>query len=147
MTIQVYLVCALFMSSFAIAQKIQIPSAVLQAFAKQYPDAKQVKWEMEDENYEAEFKKNKTDHAVLLNVAGIVLQTEVEIPASQLPAIAAQYLVKTYPGQKVKEATKISKGDRKTTYEAEIKNADILFDAKVNFIMVKQEANENNDKD
>ncbi len=66
----------------AIAQKIQeknVPSDVKATFQKKYPTAKKVRWDKEEEKYEASFELNKTDNSVLIDVQGNIIETEVEI--------------------------------------------------------------------
>lgn len=66
--------------------------------------------------------------SVLYDINGNLLETEVPIAFTELPA-AAQAMLK---GKKVKEAAKITNAKGAVTYEAEVKHKDILFDAQGN---------------
>jgi hypothetical protein len=124
-------------TSFAIAQKLSdkdVPQPVKSAFQKAYPNAKEVKWEKEGSNYEAEFDYNKADHSVLFDANGSLIETEVEIEVNQLPKGVLEYVAKNYQGQKIKEAAKITDAKGVVTYEAEIKGKDLIFDSNGNFI-------------
>lgn len=124
-------------ASCAFAQKIKekdVPVAVKNAFQKQYPTAKEVKWEKENGNYEVNFDLNKADYSVLLNEVGNILETEVEIAIDKLPAGVVEYVKTNYAGQKVKEAAKITDANGVVTYEAEIKGKDLIFDSAGKFI-------------
>ncbi|MCW5908347.1 MAG: PepSY-like domain-containing protein [Chitinophagales bacterium] len=124
-------------TSFAIAQKLSdkdVPQSVKSAFQKAYPNTKEVKWDKEGSNYEAEFDYNKTDYSVLFDAKGNLIETEVEIEVSQLPKSVTEFVSKHYTGQKIKEAAKITDAKGVVTYEAEIKGMDLLFDSKGNFI-------------
>lgn len=123
--------------SFANAQKVNqkdVPSVVQTSFQKQFPDAKNVKWEKEHGNFEAGFKSNGVETSVVINPSGTLIETEKEIKISELPASATAYMTKTYPKQKIKEAAKITNAKGEVTYEAEIKDKDVLFDNKGKFL-------------
>ncbi len=133
----IVIVFAGMLSSCVFAQKIKekdVPAAVKVEFQKLYPTAKEVKWEKEDGNYEVNFDFNKADYSVLMNESGSVLETEVEIELSQLPAGVIEYVKTNYNGQNVKEAAKITDANGVVTYEAEIKGKDLIFDSTGKFI-------------
>lgn len=112
----------------------EIPPPVKSAFQKAYPTAKEVKWEKENENFEADFEIGETDYSVLLDANGNILETEIEISADALPVNAKEYVSKTYAGQKIKEAAKITDAKGIVTYEIEIKGKDLIFDNNGAFI-------------
>jgi len=112
---------------------------------KKYPNAKEIKWEKENGNYEAEFEVEETDYSLLIDVSGKILETEIEIKVDALPANAKAYISKNYAGQKIKEATKITDYKGVVTYEAEIKGKDLIFDSNGNFIKEKTEQEKDND--
>lgn len=113
----------------------KIPQAVLTAFHKDYGNAKEVSWDEEDGNYEAEFEINKQELSVTYNVQGQKLETEKEISIKELPGSVIQYVQQHKLG-KIKEAAKIDKAG-KTIYEAEVKGKDYLFDASGKLIQIK----------
>lgn len=124
-------------ATLANAQKMQdkdVPAIIKSAFQKQYPDAKEVKWEKENGNYEAEFELKETEHSALFDTSGNIIESEVEISSDTLPANAKEYVSKNYSGQKIKEAAKITDAKGTVTYEAEIKGKDLIFDSNGNFI-------------
>jgi len=128
---------AMFAVSFANAQKVSdkdVPTAVKTTLQKNYPNAKEIKWEKENGNYEAEFEVEETDYSLLIDVSGNILETEIEIKVDALPANAKAYISKNYAGQKIKEATKITDNKGVVTYEAEIKGKDLIFDSNGNLI-------------
>lgn len=128
---------AAMITSFTFAQKTQdknVPATIKTSFLKQYPDAKEVKWEKENGNYEAEFEVGETDYSVLLDASGNIIETEIEISVDALPANAKEYVSKNHAEQKIKEAAKITDAKGTVTYEAEIKGTDLLFDSNGVFI-------------
>jgi hypothetical protein len=132
----------------ACGQKLKekdVPAAVSSAFKHQFSEAKDVDWEKENGNYEAEFKNGKTEQSVVFDASGKLLETEVEIKEDALPAAVREYVTKNYKDQKIKEASKITDADGTVRYEAEIHGKDLLFDSNGNFI--KEELEKDSDKD
>jgi hypothetical protein len=128
---------AAMITSLTFAQKMKekdVLATVKSAFQKQYPDAKEVKWEKENGNYEVEFELKETEHSVLFDASGNIIETEIEISIDALPANAKDYVSKNYSGQKIKEAAKITDAKGTVTYEAEIKGKDLIFDSNGVFI-------------
>lgn len=132
---------ALGLGNFAFAQKANNnanpPAAVLQAFQKQYPGIK-AKWEKEKGNYEAGFHQGKKEMSAVYEANGALLETEVEIAASELPSGVTKYASAHNLG-KVKEAAKITKANGTVEYEAEVKGGDAIFDAKGNFLRMSKD--------
>ena len=113
----------LFVATLSFAQKIQekdIPANITSAIKKMYPSATAIKWDKEDEMYEAGFYLNKRGNSVLLNEQGHIIETEVAIELSQLPAGILDYVKTYYAGRKVKEGAKIVDAKGIVTYEVEI---------------------------
>lgn len=140
------LLASMFAVTFANAQKVsdkEVPTTVKNTLQKNYPNAKELKWEKEKGNYEAEFEVNETDYSVLIDVSGNIIETEVEIKIDELPANAKAYISKNYAEQKIKEAAKITDSKGVVTYEAETKGKDLIFDSNGNFI--KEETENDND--
>ncbi|PZF74381.1 PepSY-like domain-containing protein [Taibaiella soli] len=81
----------------------------------------------------------ETDEAeLLLDASGNLLETEVEIPASALPADAATY-IKDHYKTAAKDISKTTKSNGDIRYEVEVKNAELLFDANGQFIKATQD--------
>jgi hypothetical protein len=119
------------------AQKVQqknIPQPVLSSLQKEFPQAKNIKWEKEKNNYEAGFQIKGEDHSVLFNTSGNVIETEVPINANALSIPIKQFILDKYPKQKIKEAARITDSKGVITYEAEINGRDIIFDADGKFL-------------
>ena len=124
-------------SMLTFAQKIlekNIPANVKSSFQKKYPVAKSIKWEKEGERYEASFDLNKTDHSVLIDAQGNIIETEVEIELNQLPTGILDYVKNHYAGNRVIEAAEITDAKGIVTYEVEIKGMDLIFGNNGKFI-------------
>lgn len=104
------------------------PAAVKAAIARLYPTAKNVKFEKENGDYEAEFIHNGKSMSVVLDAKGTVKETETGIAVSALPASVRDYVAKQMPGRKIKEAAEIVDAKGVKTYEAEVGGKDLLFD-------------------
>jgi len=112
----------------------KIPQAVKSVFYSKYPNVKDVKWDNEDDNYEASFDVNRVNNSILFSQDGKIIETEVEIEISQLPINVSDYLKKHYKNQKIKEVAKITTDKGIIIYEAEIHGKDLLFDENGNLI-------------
>jgi uncharacterized membrane protein YkoI len=117
------------------SEKDPVPQKVKESFAKKYPGV-QAKWEKENTDYEANFRKTGKEMSVVFREDGQLLAEETEILASQLPANALTYVSKQYPGKKVKEAAKIVDTFGKIVYEAEVAGKDLLFTPAGEFIKI-----------
>lgn len=145
---KVFITLALASFSFgAFAQDIkesEVPAPVKAAFAKLYPNVKDVDWEKENANYEAGFEVNKTETSIVFDATGNLLETEIEIKVSELPKSASDYAAKKYPKDKIAEASKITDAAGTVTYEAEVGKNELFFDSNGTFI---KEVKENEGKD
>lgn len=131
-----------------------VPAAVVSAFKKQYPNVKEVEWEKEGDNYEAEIelvqvpmdgkgKKREVEKSLEYTATGELVKTEEQIEIKALPAAINDYVNKNYPGKKIKEAYKITEANGTIKYEAEVEKQDLIFDA--NGAFLEKEATKDDD--
>lgn len=109
-------------------KKDQVPKAVIAAFEKAFPNAKELEFEEElfegKTAYEVEYKKDGVEYEFLYSADGKLLQKEEEIDVKTLPDPVIQAILKAHPKAKIKEAEKLMKPDGTVTgYEVEIKVA------------------------
>ena len=120
------------------AKKSDIPAVVTSALAKKYPQAKNVTWEKEKGNYEANWGgKSGEDNSVMFTPAGEFIEIVKAIPVSSLPKPAIAYVKEHYKKARITEAGKVTDAHGKTTYEAEVNKKDIVFDENGNFVKVE----------
>ena len=122
---------------FAYAQKIdvkKVPAPVKASFAKMYPSVTVAKWEMEDGNYEVNYKMDGQNISATYQPDGTFLESETGIEIGQLPAAVLSYVKEHYAGKKIKEAAKITNANGAINWEAEVNGIDVLFDANSKFI-------------
>lgn len=127
-----FLIGILLVSFTVFAQETKIPKSVKDSFSKLYPKASDVKWDKENQDYEASFKLDGKDMSVILDKDGKVLETETAIEISQLPKGVEKYVMNNYKGFKITGAAKIVNSKGEVTFEAEITKdkvkKDLFFD-------------------
>ena len=119
------------------AQKMEaskVPAVVKSSFAKQFPSATDVKWEKEGKTYEVAMKHNGQTMTVSLDAKGTLIETEVGIKSTELPASVLKYVKDNLKGKTVQSADKIMAGN-KVTYEVVVeKGKALIFDAQGKFL-------------
>ena len=98
----------------------EVPQAVRDNFYSMYnPD--KVEWELEGEDYEAEFYEDGKKKTVTFAPFGTMVSLKTKIETSELPAIVTGAVWGEYPEAVITEAEETISGDI-TEYEIEIKN-------------------------
>lgn len=124
------------MSLSAWSQKLnesQVPMGVKKTFEKNYPRAK-ASWDGEGAKYEANFKQDGKRMSTVIDKNGTIVETETNIPVTDLPKEIQVYMEKHYAGAKIEEAARIVKANGDINYEVEVHHKDIVFDATGKFI-------------
>jgi hypothetical protein len=99
------------------------PKAVQNAFNEKFPAVSNLKWSEENDNeWEANFKLDGINTSANFSNDGAWLETETEIPVSQLPEKITSAINAGYAGYKIVGAAKIEKVTGEITYEADIKS-------------------------
>ncbi|SFF05222.1 PepSY-like domain-containing protein [Nitrosomonas sp. Nm166] len=106
--------------------KHQIPKAVLEAFEKAYPNAKEIEFEKEmfegKAVYEVEYKENGREYEITYDSDGVILQIEETLDVKALPEPIIQAITNAYPKATIEDAERVIKPDGTVTvYEIEIK--------------------------
>jgi Putative beta-lactamase-inhibitor-like, PepSY-like len=123
--IVVLLSACLLISLMGYSQKItpeKIPAPVKQAFAKKFPAATDVKYEMEKKAYEVTFKDKGIEMSANFDATGKWLETETAIKESDLPKEVTAAVAKDFAGFKISEVAKIETTDKPLIYEMNLKN-------------------------
>mgnify|MGYP003870465279 CR=1 FL=1 len=114
----------LFLSSIH-AQKItsdNVPLAVTTAFKSKFSIAEKTTWEMDYENFQADFTVGKSEFSSKFDKEGKWLETETYLKASELPKIVKDALSKKYgelSAYKIESPMKVEK-EKATTYAMDI---------------------------
>jgi Putative beta-lactamase-inhibitor-like, PepSY-like len=138
-------VCAGLLCNAQSTKKVAVPEIVQQAFKKLYPAAKDVEWEKDGDNYEAEYEMAKEEISVVFDSKGTLLETEKEIEVKSLPQAATNYVQSNLPGKKIKEASKITMANGTVFFEAEVDGKDYIFDEQGNFVRIDSEGEKDSD--
>jgi len=120
----VLLSACLLISLMGYTQKItpdKVPAPVKQAFAKKFPGATDVKYEMEKKDYEINFKDKGVEMSANFDATGKWLETETEIKVSDLPKEVSASVAKNFAGFKISEIAKTETPDKGLIYEMDLK--------------------------
>ena len=85
----------------------KVPANIKQAFAKKFPVATDVKYELETKDYEITFKEKGVGMSADFDPTGKWLETETEIKESDLPKEVISSVAKNFAGFKVTEVAKV----------------------------------------
>lgn len=97
-----------------------VPDNVKAAFEKMFPEAKSIKWSVEDpKTWEAEFKVKCKKMSANFDVDGKWMETETEMKARNLPDNVLRVVKIEFPGYRIDEVCLVESPDMKS-YEIEI---------------------------
>jgi len=134
-----YIALSVLLSVFSLksfSQKIkesEVPAAVETSFGKLFSGST-AKWEKENGNFEAGFKKEGKTMSATFQPDGTFLESETNIKQSELPPAVINYLQANYTNKKIKESAKITNATGAITYEAEVDDKDLIFDGNGKFL-------------
>ncbi len=101
---------------------VSVPAAVRESFAKRFPGASDVAWELEDDLYEAEFSwQGQKEVEAHFAADGTWSKTVSPIQFSELPEKAQLYL-KTQDGYDATEPERIQEAGSNPVYEVKLAN-------------------------
>ena len=123
---------ACLVAGFAGAQKLkesEVPTAVKQTFAKNFPKAKEVKWSKEGTSeFEAEFENSEMEQSANFDQTGKWLETETEIKKSELPKAVQAAITKEFVGYTLHEPEKVESPGKPLLYEMELKKDKVTYE-------------------
>ena len=102
--------------------KSQVPSLIINNFQKAFPKVYDVEWELEGENYKAEFETGlfSTDHDAWYSKTGKLIRHKEEISKNDLPKKVLAKLSNSFSSYRVEDVKKITENN-KVTYTLELK--------------------------
>jgi hypothetical protein len=98
----------------------QAPKVVMDAFKQKFDGATNVKWREGENQFEASFDRLGKRMTAVFNPQGQWLETETEIGARALPALAKVVLQTRFIGWNIATAHKVEKADRTDLYQADL---------------------------
>ena len=128
LSIAVFLV--LFAATSVNAQK-KIPSSVKESFAAKYPDVKDVHWQMEDGNFEGQFKQEGGELTAAFSVEGEWIETEKKLRPRELSKDLMQSVREKYSGYSITEAEYVESASEGNYHELELKKGSGVLELKV----------------
>jgi hypothetical protein len=125
-----------------------IPENVLKTFNQNYPEAKNVEWEMEGNNYEAVYTENNLERSIVYNKEGVIILTESQINITDLSDNIKNYINENYPASEIEKAEKEDSNEG-IFFEVEVKNDDekvvLVFDSNGNFLKIEKDDEDKED--
>ena len=119
----VLLSACLLISLMGFNQKItpdKVPAPVKQEFAKKFPGATEIKYEMEQKDYEINFKDKGVEMSANFDATGKWLETETEIKESDLPKEVSASVAKNFARFKISEVAKTETPDKGLIYDMDL---------------------------
>jgi hypothetical protein len=119
----------------------KVPVNIKQAFAKKFPAATDVRYELETRAYEVIFKEKGVGMSATFDPSGNWLETETEIKESDLPKEVSASVAKNFPGFKLSEVSRTETSDKGIFYEMDLKKDkegyEVQFSPKGDVLMKK----------
>jgi len=130
--LQTLIIIFLFFIGF-ISSSAQPPKKVVSAFSAKFGNVTNLEWTHEKNGFEASFLKSDKRYYATFNVSGQWLDTETEIPITDLPEIVQNtFFAKFGKTQRIIAASKIEKNDGVLFFVIEYKSGlsttEIIYD-------------------
>ncbi len=101
-----------------------VPEVVERVFEKQYPDAKDVEWEVDSNGYwEADFSLEDVKYRADFRESGQWIETETSIEFSELPDAVQTAVRESYPDEDISEVEKVDSALRGVFFDVEFERA------------------------
>lgn len=114
----------------------EIPGPVLAALQQRFPYAMNVKWEVEDDGYEAEFEFNGHEVEVEFDKDGNFRLKETAVPVEKLPEDVKAALFEAFDTEvEITEAELVETHDGRILYELDIK-LEVHVESRFNVVAV-----------
>jgi len=101
-----------------------VPNPVKQAFTKQFPAAKAVKYGLDKTDYQVNFLQQGKECIVTYSAAGKWLGTDKEITSDGLPKEVSSAVAKNFPGLTIVTVVRREAPDKGICFEMDLKKND-----------------------
>ncbi|MGA2822859.1 MAG: PepSY-like domain-containing protein [Bacteroidales bacterium] len=102
----------------------KVPIPVKQAFAKQFPAARAVIYELDKTDYQIGFQEQGKECIATYNAAGKLLGTDKEIASNRLPKEVSSAVAQNFPGYTIITVVKREASDKGICFEMDLKKDD-----------------------
>lgn len=110
--------CSLLPGGEEIAET-DVPSVVKNTFGNTFPQATEVEWETNQNNFEADFEVNNVDYSVVIDTTGNIVRQKHDITLKELPEAVTATIDHEFEDGKAEDAEKVEK-DGEIYYQVEI---------------------------
>lgn len=97
------------------------PSVVLNTFKTNFPDARDVEWEKQGDDYEVEFDHNQIDHNAYIDASGKLILYKYDINPNDLPQAVKNTIQAEFKDYQIDDADLVEK-DGEKLYEVELES-------------------------
>ena len=108
----------------------KVPAPVKESFAKKFPDAANVQYEMEKKDYEVTFKNKGVGMSANFNSKGEWLETETIMIQSDLPKEVLTSVATNFVGFVTTEITKVEGPNNILSYEMNLTKGKEVYEVK-----------------
>ena len=108
----------------------KVPQAIKESFAKKFPAATNIKYEMEKKDYEMSFKDKGVGMSANFNSAGEWLETETIMIESDLPKDVLTSVATNFVGFMITDIAKVEGPDKVLNYEMNLKKDKVGYEVK-----------------
>ncbi|MBZ0327106.1 MAG: PepSY-like domain-containing protein [Altibacter sp.] len=97
----------------------EVPSTFTEGLLKVYPNATDIEWERNGNDYKVEFDSGKMEHEIWFNKTGDMVRVQKDITKKELPTALAEIIKRDYADYTIDDVESIFK-DGVTTYIVEL---------------------------
>jgi hypothetical protein len=115
-------ICLNAQTTSAAIDSVAPPAIVKDAFMQKYAEAKKVKWEQEDQKWEAEFVLSSSEMTACFDLTGKWLETETSLKVRNLPSEIEKAIELRFEDWEIEEVCKIESSTF-NGYEIEIEKS------------------------
>ena len=120
----------------------EVPLHIQEKFTDEYPNATNVSWEVDGENFEVDYEDDGGSYEMLLDQSGMIISISQDIPSEVLPVQALKYLIKNFDDLETKAMQKVST-EAEYYFEVELiadgKEIELTFDDRGNLTSREEE--------
>ena len=114
------------------SRNIAAPANLSSILKSQFPNARDIEWEVSNDIYCVEFEIGNVDHEILYDAQGNVLLYVYDIRTSGLPKVVSNAVRQKYPTYRIDDAERVLKGSVKAyLLELEkngVRDLNVVFD-------------------